>query len=168
MTLQELNRLGHAQFAAALGAIFEHSPWVADQAFAQRPFASVEEIHSKMMAAVLAAPLDAQLALIRAHPELAGREAASGTLTADSTSEQARLGFHALSRSELDEMAVLNRSYREKFGFPCIVALKRHATRATVTEEFKRRFGNDRETEIGNALEEIGYIARARLDKLLG
>jgi 2-oxo-4-hydroxy-4-carboxy-5-ureidoimidazoline decarboxylase len=166
MTLQDLNRLGHAQFVAALGAIFEHSPWVAQQAFAQRPFASVEELHSKMMAAVLAAPLDARLALIRAHPELAGREAASGTLTADSTSEQARLGFHALSRSELDRMSALNRSYREKFGFPCIVALKRHASRATVIAEFERRLGNDREAEIRNALEQIGQISRARLDTL--
>jgi 2-oxo-4-hydroxy-4-carboxy-5-ureidoimidazoline decarboxylase len=166
MTLQDLNRLDQAQFVAALGALFEHSPWVAQQAFAQRPFANAEELHSKMMAAVLAAPLDARLALIRAHPELAGREAVSGTLTADSTSEQARLGFHALSRSELDEMASLNRSYRDKFGFPCIVALKRHQSRATVIEEFKRRLGNDRETEIRNALEQIGHISGARLDTL--
>jgi 2-oxo-4-hydroxy-4-carboxy-5-ureidoimidazoline decarboxylase len=166
MTLQELNRLDHAQFVAALGALFEYSPWVAQQTFAQRPFANAQELHAKMMAAVLAAPLEARLALIRAHPELAGREAVSGTLTADSTSEQARLGFHGLSRSELDEMASLNRSYREKFGFPCIVALKRHESRATVIEEFKRRLGNDRETEIRNALEQIGYISRARLDTL--
>ncbi len=168
MTLQEVNRLARAQFVAALGAVFEHSPWIAQQAFAQRPFANVEQLHSKMMQAVLAAPLEAQLTLIRAHPELAGREATSGTLTTDSTSEQARLGFDALSRGELDQMAALNRSYREKFGFPCIVALKLHASRDTVVAQFQRRLGNDRETEIGNALTQIGHIARARLDNLLG
>ena len=96
MTLQEVNRLARAQFVAALGAVFEHSPWIAQQAFAQRPFANVEQLHAKMMQAVLAAPLEAQLTLIRAHPELAGREATAGRLTADSTSEQARLGFDAL------------------------------------------------------------------------
>ncbi len=121
-----------------------------------------------MMQAVLAAPLEAQLTLIRAHPELAGREATSGRLTADSTSEQARLGFDALSRGELDQMAALNRSYHEKFGFPCIVALKLHASRDTVVAQFQRRLGNDREAEIGNALAQIGHIARARLDNLLG
>jgi OHCU decarboxylase len=168
MTLQEVNRLAHARFVAALGAVFEHSPWIAQQAFAQRPFENVEQLHAKMMQAVLAAPLEAQLTLIRAHPELAGREATSGTLTADSTSEQTRLGFHALSRGELDQMCALNRSYREKFGFPCIVALKLHASRDTVVAEFQRRLGNDRETEIGNALAQIGHIARARLDNLLG
>lgn len=168
MTLQEVNRLARARFVAALGAVFEHSPWIAQQAFAQRPFANVEQLHAKMMQTVLAAPLEAQLTLIRAHPELAGREATSGRLTADSTSEQARLGFDALSRGELDQMAALNRSYREKFGFPCIVALKLHAARDTVVAQFQRRLGNDRETEIGNALAQIGHIARARLDNLLG
>ena len=168
MTLQDLNRIGRAEFVAALGGVFEHSPWVAEQAFAQRPFADAEELRSKMIAAVQAASADACLALIRAHPELAGREAVAGALTADSTSEQSRLGFNALSRNEYERMADLNRRYRAKFGFPCIVALKLHASRATVIAEFERRLSNDRDGEIANALEQIGHISRARLDKMLG
>jgi chitin deacetylase len=168
MTLQDLNRIGRAEFVAALGGVFEHSPWVAEQAFAQRPFADAEELCSKMIAAVHVSPLDARLALIRAHPELAGREAVAGALTADSTSEQSRLGFNALSRDEYERMADLNRRYRAKFGFPCIVALKLHASRATVIAEFERRLSNDRDGEIANALEQIGHISRARLDKMLG
>jgi 2-oxo-4-hydroxy-4-carboxy-5-ureidoimidazoline decarboxylase len=167
MTLQDLNHFQSATFVSALGGIFEHSPWVAEQAYEQRPFASTEELHSKMLAAVHAAPLEARLALIRAHPELAGSEAAAGTLTADSTSEQARLGFNALSRGEFGRMARINRGYREKFGFPCIVALKRHGTRDTVMAEMESRLANDREAEIAAALEQIAHIAYARLAKLV-
>ncbi len=168
MTLQDLNRIGRAEFVATLGGIFEHSPWVAEQAFGQRPFAGVRQLHAAMADAVRAAPLEARLALIRAHPELAGREAVAGALTAESTSEQSRLGFNALSRGEFERMAELNRRYREKFGFPCIVALKLHGSRATVIAEFERRLANGRDSEIGNALEQIGHIARGRLDQMLG
>jgi OHCU decarboxylase len=168
MTLQELNRIGRAEFVAALGGMFEHSPWVAEQAFDKRPFAGVQQLHAAMSGAVRAAPQGDQLALIRAHPELAGREAVAGALTAESTSEQSRLGFNALSKSEFERMTELNRRYREKFGFPCIVALKLHASRATVIAEFERRTANDRDAEIGNALEQIGHIARGRLEQLLG
>jgi chitin deacetylase len=117
--------------------------------------------------AVRTAPAEKQLALIRAHPELAGREAVAGTLTADSTSEQGRLGFTALTRAELDRVARANRAYREKFGFPCIVALRLHGTRDTVIAEMERRVDNDRVAEIAAALEQVGYIARGRLDKLV-
>jgi chitin deacetylase len=120
-----------------------------------------------MLDAVRTAPAEKQLALIRAHPELAGREAVAGTLTADSTSEQGRLGFTALTRAELDRVARANRAYREKFGFPCIVALRLHGTRDTVIAEMERRVDNDRVAEIAAALEQVGYIARGRLDKLV-
>ncbi len=167
-SLQDMNRIGRAEFVAALGGIFEHSPWVAEQAFGQRPFADLRQLHTAMSEAVRAAPLEAQLALIRAHPELAGSEAAAGALTAESTSEQSRLGFNALSRTEFERMAELNRRYREKFGFPCIVALKLHASRASVMAEFERRLANGRDAEIGSALEQIGHIARGRLDRMFG
>ncbi len=168
MTLQDLNRNGRAEFVAALGGVFEHSPWVAEQAFERRPFADLQALHSAMSDAVRAAPLEARLALIRAHPELAGHEAETGALTAESTSEQSRLGFDTLTRSEFERMAELNGRYREKFGFPCIVALKLHASRATVIAEFERRLTNERDQEVGNAIEQIGHIARGRLDKMLG
>ena len=165
--LSTLNDLDQATFTRLLGEVFEHSPWVAERAWTRRPFASVDALHGALMDAVRAARADEQLALIRAHPELAGREAAAGTLTADSTSEQGRLGFTALTRAELDRVARANRAYRTKFGFPCIVALRLHATRDAVIAEMERRADNDRDAEIATALDQIGHIARGRLDKLV-
>jgi chitin deacetylase len=106
---------------------------------------------------------DEKLQLARAHPELAGGEA----LTVASTREQVRLGFNALSRQELEEMNRLNRSYREKFGFPCIVALRLHADRQSVMAEMRRRLENDAAAELDNALEQIGHITRGRLERIV-
>src|SRR5207248_611913 len=115
MRLSEINVLALAAYVERLGGVFEHSPWVAQRAWKSRPFASIDALHAAMMKVVAEAGRNEQLALLRAHPELAGREAGEGTLTADSTSEQARLGFTALSREEFLRMAELNRRYREKF-----------------------------------------------------
>jgi OHCU decarboxylase len=152
---------------ADLRGVFEHSPWVAERAWPRGPFGSVDALHAAMMDVVRAASREEQLALVRAHPELAGREALEGGLTPDSSTEQGRLGFTALSKKELLEMADLNRRYRSKFGFPCIVALRLHRDRAGVMAEMQRRLGNDAATELGNALEQIGHIARGRLEKLI-
>src|SRR5687768_1934321 len=111
-----------------------------------------------MMRTVEAASREKQLALVRAHPELAGGEA----LTVDSTSEQARLGFNRLTTDELERMNGLNRRYREKFGFPCIVALRLHANRESVMREMERRLGNNADTELTGALEQIGHITHRR------
>ena len=165
--LAALNAVDRPGFVQALGEVFEHSPWVAERAWARRPFASVDALHAAMVAAVGAAGADEQLALIRAHPELAGREAADGTLTADSTSEQGRLGFTALTRADLERVARANAAYRTKFGFPCIVALRLHATRESVIAEMERRAGNDRAAELAAALEQIRHITRGRLDKIV-
>lgn len=167
LALARLNAMPQQEFRAALGDVFEHSPWVAERAWARRPFASIDALHAAMLAAVRAARTDEQLGLIRAHPELAGREAAAGTLTADSTSEQGRLGFTALSRAEIERVARANRAYRERFGFPCIVALRLHGTRESVIAEMERRAGSDPTAEIAAALEQIGHITRGRLDKLV-
>jgi 2-oxo-4-hydroxy-4-carboxy-5-ureidoimidazoline decarboxylase len=118
IALARLNAMPQLEFRAALGDVFEHSPWVAERAWAQRPFASIDALHAAMLAAVRAAGTDEQLGLIRAHPELAGREAAAGTLTADSTSEQGRLGFTALSRAEIERVARANRAYRDEVRLP--------------------------------------------------
>jgi OHCU decarboxylase len=151
---------------ADIRGVFEHSPWVAERAWQRGPFRSVDELHAAMMDAVLGASREEQLALVRAHPELAGREAKEGSLTAASSSEQGRLGFDALSASEFTKMQNLNRAYREKFGFPCIVALRLHRTRGSVTDEMQRRLGNDMEMELQAAIEQIGHITRGRLEKL--
>jgi OHCU decarboxylase len=166
LTLAEINAAPLSAFVARLGDVFEHSPWVAERVWPRRPFHSVDSLHQAMMQAVSQAKRDEQLALVRAHPELAGAEAKEGTLTVDSSSEQGRLGFTALSRDEWVQMAELNRRYREKFGFPCIVALRLHATRSSVVAEMQRRAGNDSEIELKNALEQIGHITRGRLDKI--
>lgn len=166
--LADINAADENRLIELLGGVFEHSPWVAQRAVAARPFASVSDVHRAMVGAVAAASRDEQLALIRAHPELAGGEATAGTMTVDSTSEQGRLGLTALPRAEFARITEVNRAYREKFGFPCIVALKLHQTRNTVLAEMQRRLANDRDSEIANALAQIGHITSARLDQLLG
>lgn len=166
--LHALNVLDRAQFAATLGAVFEHSPWVAEQAWAARPFASLDALHQAMMGAVRAAPRERQRALVRAHPELAGREARAGTLTPDSGSEQGRLGLTALSREELERLTELNRRYRERFGFPCIIALRLYADRGAVIAEMARRVEADPHEEWDTALEQIAHITRGRLERLIG
>ena len=166
--LNLLNSTDRSAFIALFGGVFENSPWVAETVFAYRPYRNSDELHRAMMRCVHAAPQSQQLALIRAHPELAGREAVEGALTSDSTSEQNRLGFLALTRSELEEIGELNRRYRDKFGFPCIVALRQHETRESVLAEMKRRVGNTAATEFANALQQIGHITRGRLAKIMG
>jgi len=167
MNLLEVNALTLEQFVARFGGVFEHSPWVAERAWNQRPFSSVESIFQAMVAAVRHATPAEHLALICAHPELAGREAGAGALTADSTGEQGRLGFLDLQKGEWLRTGELNGRYREKFGFPCIVALKLHASRASVMAEMERRLANDAGTERENALQQITHISRGRLEKLL-
>jgi chitin deacetylase len=164
------SRMPRALFVERFGDIFERTPQVAERAHRAGVTTAqdtADGLHAALMRVVQQMSRDEKLALIRAHPELAGREAAAGSLTQDSTGEQGRLGFTALTRAELDRVSGINRRYREKFGFPAIVALARHATRDTVIAEMERRIANDADTEIANALEQIGYITRARLvDKL--
>jgi len=167
VTLAELNRLNLAAFVAELGAVFEHSPWVAERAFQRRPFATVEELHHVMTAVVRGATPAEQLALVRAHPELAGAEAKAGTMTAHSTGEQGRLGLTALSAGEFKRISEINRRYRAKFGFPCIVALKLHGSRESVIDEMARRLDNAPHEELARALGQIGHITRARLDQIV-
>ena len=168
ISLAEVNAADERRLIELLGGVWEHSPWVPERAGKRRPFGSVIALHQAMVAAVTAASVDEQLALIRAHPELAGREAVAGTMTVDSTTEQGRLGLTALPRAEFERITKLNRGYRETFGFPCIVALKLHHARDTVLAEMELRLSNSRETEIANALTQIAHIARGRLEKLLG
>jgi chitin deacetylase len=150
---------------ADIQGVFEHSPWVAERAWTRGPFRSVEALYQTLLQVVQEATAAEQLALVRAHPELAGAEAKEGTLTLDSSGEQGRLGFTSLSRDEVLQMAQINRRYREKFGFPCIVALRLHVTRDSVIAEMQRRTGNSKEVELKNALEQIGHITRGRLEK---
>lgn len=161
-----LAALDHASFLALAGPVFEHSPWVAQRAWAARPFDGVEALHRAMMRVVASASADEQLALLRAHPDLAGKAARAGTLTADSTREQAGAGLDRMDAAAFARFERLNSAYREKFGFPFIVAVRRH-TRASILAAYEGRLGNDRETEMRAALAEVGLIARFRLEALL-
>jgi len=163
MTLAELNAMDRAGFVASLGGVFEHSPWVADRAWAARPFASVDALHAAMVAALHGATEAEQLALIRAHPELAGKAAVRGRLTADSTREQAGAGLTVCSPGELARLQALNARYNARFGFPFILAVKGW-DRAGILGEFARRVESDRATEFAECLAQIAKIARFRLD----
>ncbi len=155
-----------AEFVAALGGVFEHSPWIAERAYASRPFADTAALHAAMVDVVRGASRDEQLGLLRAHPELAGREAQAGTLTADSTSEQQSAGLDALTRAEMEQVGRLNRAYRERFDFPFIIAVRRH-TKDGIFAEFERRLENDAESERLECLEQVYIITRIRLDALV-
>jgi 2-oxo-4-hydroxy-4-carboxy-5-ureidoimidazoline decarboxylase len=161
MTLGEINRVERAAFVATLGGIFEHSPWVADGAFDARPFASVDALHRAMLAVVRDAGEARQLALLRAHPELAGKAAIRGELTADSTSEQSGAGLGACAPAEFARLQALNTRYNAKFGFPFILAVK-GCDRSGIIAEFARRVERDRVAEFGECLRQIAKITRLR------
>lgn len=155
-----------ADFVASLNGIFEHSPWVPERAAPKRPFASLDSLHGAMVAAMWAASEAEKLALLRAHPQLAGKEAEAGTLTAHSTSEQDSVGLTRLSVDEKAKIVALNAAYLDKHGFPFIIAVKLR-TKREIFAEFERRVTNPRDIEFTTALGEVGKIARLRLEALL-
>src|SRR5580693_6476271 len=126
ITLDELNRMDQRVFVAALGDIFEHAPWVAEAAHKLRPFPSLNELYEAMTAAVRGAGDARQMTLINGHPDLAGKAAREGTMTTDSKHEQSSAGLDRLSADEFAAFHRLNNAYREKFGMPFIVCVRRH------------------------------------------
>ena len=140
-------------------ALFEHSPWVEQRADA-RP--SSGDRHADLMAVLHEATADEQLALIRAHPELAGKAAIDRTLTQASAAEQASAGLDRLTPQEYERFHALNAAYRERFGFPFIICV-RLTDKAGILAAMERRLGNTREEEIATALAQIGEIVRLRL-----
>jgi 2-oxo-4-hydroxy-4-carboxy-5-ureidoimidazoline decarboxylase len=163
VTLEALNAASETEFTAALADIYEHSPWVAKTAAAQRPFVTLAALHDAMVAAVRAAPADARLTLVQAHPDLAGKAACAGNLTADSTNEQASVGLDRLTDEEFSRFHRLNDAYQAKFGIPFIVCVRRH-TKDSILREFERRLAHGSEGEMETALGEIFRIAALRLD----
>jgi len=141
-------------------ALFEHSPWVEARADA-RP--SSGDRHADLMAVVHEASREEQLALIRAHPELAGKAAVDGSLTEASAAEQASAGLDRLTQAEYDRFHALNAAYRARFGFPFIICV-RLTDKAGILAAMERRLGNDRDTEIETAIGQIGEIVRLRLE----
>ena len=163
-TLDRLNTSDRAAFVAAIGDIFEHASWVAERAYAARPFATVAALHEAMMQVVRAAPYADQLAFLRGHPELGGKVARAGAMTGDSKAEQGGLGLDRLSDEDFARFERANAAYAHKFGFPFIVCVRRHTSAESILVAFEQRVGNSVETEFATALAEIGHITRLRLD----
>src|SRR5688572_1719046 len=166
IALGELNALPAAQFVAALHGIFERSPWVPERAANARPFDSRLGLHEAMCNVVMQADVCEQLALIRAHPELAGKAAVRGELTPESTREQRGAGLSACTPDEFARIQALNARYTATFGFPFILAVKGH-TPATVIAEMEERVTHSAEDERAIALRQIGRIAGFRLADLV-
>jgi 2-oxo-4-hydroxy-4-carboxy-5-ureidoimidazoline decarboxylase len=166
LDMAPINAMDRSAFVEKFGGIFENSPWVAEKAWERRPFASLDDMHAAMVAVAKNAPAPMQLALLQSHPDLAGKEAQAGTMTASSVAEQASAGLNSLSHAEMVQIADLNAAYRKKFGFPFIIAVRMH-TREGILFEFNRRLQNDTQTEFANDLQNVYIITRLRLNKLL-
>jgi 2-oxo-4-hydroxy-4-carboxy-5-ureidoimidazoline decarboxylase len=164
--MTSINAMDREAFVQKFGGIFEKSPWVAEKAWEKKPFASLDEMHAAMVAVARYAPASAQLALLQSHPDLAGKEAQAGTMTASSVAEQASAGLNSLSHEEMMQISELNAAYKKKFGFPFIIAVRMH-TKEGILFEFNRRLSNDTQTEFADDLQNVYVITRLRLNKLL-
>ncbi|HYH38219.1 MAG TPA: 2-oxo-4-hydroxy-4-carboxy-5-ureidoimidazoline decarboxylase [Azospirillum sp.] len=154
-------------FVARFGPVFEHSPWIAGQAWdaGLRPD-TAEGLHAALVAVLRDAPRERQLALLNAHPDLAGKLAVRGELTTDSTAEQASAGLDRCTSAEFARFTELNDAYKAKFGFPFILAVK-GKSRAEILEAFERRIHNTPDEEFATALAQVERIALLRLQDLL-
>ena len=160
--LSQINGMTPTEFVTVAGPVFEHSPWVAERASVERPFASLYAMHAAMIGVVRRASTEEQIALIRAHPDLVGR----AVLTAESQGEQASAGLMDLSLEERDAFDRYNCAYKERFGFPFVICARLNKKDA-ILEAFPRRLQNAPEQERATALEEISKIARLRLEGLI-
>ena len=171
-TLHDLNDGAADTFTRMLDGIYEHSPWIAARAAADRPFASLAALKLALQASVARATLDEQLALLRAHPELAGKAAIAGELTAESRGEQASSGLDRCTPDEFAALQSMNSRYNERFGFPFILAVRgptgQGLTRQAIIATFARRLGNAHADELREALRQVHRIAEIRLNALLG
>ena len=160
--LGRLNEMDRAEFVDALGEVFEHAPWLAEAAAARRPFATVSALHQAMLTVVGAAPADMVLQFLNDHPDLAGPNARTSPLTADSIREQAGAGLDQLSEEQNARLAQWNARYRSRFGFPFIICALRHG-KDSIFAEFERRVSGDPVQERSTALAEIARISALRL-----
>lgn len=158
LKLSDVNAMPVAEFTRVVGPVFEHSPWIAERAWATRPWASVEQLHAALRETVENATAEEQLALIRAHPDLVGR----AVLTSESRGEQAVAGLTDLTRDEVSAFEAYNATYRERFGFPFVICARLNKKDA-ILRAFPERIAHSREKEIATALAEIYKIAELRL-----
>ncbi|AKR49281.1 MULTISPECIES: 2-oxo-4-hydroxy-4-carboxy-5-ureidoimidazoline decarboxylase [Acetobacter] len=160
--LQDVNTLSPQQFVEAFGGIYEHSPWVAEAAAKQRPFASMQQMKHAFSQAVQQAPESQKLALVRAHPELGHRMGIDPDLSAESTQEQGSAGLDKLSPAEYRQLRDLNDAYQKKFGMPFVICV-RQATKAVILEAMEQRLTSSFTEELAEALKQIDAIAALRL-----
>lgn len=161
-TISELNQMSESAFVEAFGSVFEHTPAIATQAWPKRPFTDVNDLHQKMVDVVNNMTSDKQLALICAHPDLGSKL----KMAEASINEQAGVGLDRLSLEEYERLKLLNQSYKDKFGFPFIIAVKNH-TKDSILEAFEHRLQNTLDAEKQRALAEIAEIAKFRLIDLV-
>jgi 2-oxo-4-hydroxy-4-carboxy-5-ureidoimidazoline decarboxylase len=162
MTLDEINALECAAFVDKVGWVFEHSPWVAERAWSERPFASIDDLHTRMVTTVTHASRERQLALIHAHPDLGALARVSDA----SACEQAGAGLRRLTHEEFDRLATLNADYKAKFGFPFLFAVK-GSTVQHIFRALAARLPRSWDDEFAEALRQVARIARSRLDDLI-
>ncbi len=162
LTLARLNSMNQTGFTTALGFAFELSPWVVQRAWDERPFDTVEGLHAAMMRVLDASTTADKLALIRAHPELAGKAAIAKQLTAESNAEQASAGLDKLTPDEFARFHALNTAYGERFGFPFIIAVRLN-DKSSILAAMQARLAHDEAEEIAEAIKQIGLISKLRL-----
>lgn len=165
-TIQDLNDMTRVRFIGALGAIFEMSPWIVEEVWEIRPFTDRADLMAKMMGVVEKSGAKRQLALLGAHPDLAGKAARAGTLTALSAQEQSGAGLDRLSDQEFERFHELNDAYRARFGFAFIIAVK-DTDKAGILAAFEARLANGRQEERAEALRQVGRIAEIRLAEIV-
>ena len=158
-----INRMTRADFVAAFGDVAELSPWVAERAGARRPFADRRAMAEAFLDAIFDADPAEQLALVRAHPNLAGRAAMAGDLQPESRKEQAGVGLDRLTADEFARFTELNEAYRAKFGFPFVFAV-RGADKTAILKAFEDRMANDPEAELATAIRQVGNIIGFRIE----
>ena len=161
-----INSLSREDFVCIIGPVFEDSPWVAEATWSKRPFKSLDLLHGALCKTVQTATEEKRINLIRAHPDLAGRAAQSGSLPSTSTSEQASAGLNKLTADEIALFQKYNESYRDKFDFPFVVCARLNKKEA-ILKGFESRLKHSREKEIKTALAEIEKIAYLRLQDII-
>ena len=166
ITLQQINGYRQEDFVAALRGLFEGPPWIVTQSWSARPFTTVAQLHETLCAVMYHAPLELQIALLQAHPDLVGRAALAGTLTPESTREQTSAGLDALSPSEIATFTHLNQTYHDRFGFPFVICVRENK-KASILAGFSSRLQHTRSQEIETALREVAKICLFRLHDLV-
>ncbi|MGH2479179.1 MAG: 2-oxo-4-hydroxy-4-carboxy-5-ureidoimidazoline decarboxylase [Ktedonobacteraceae bacterium] len=166
LTLPEINAFDRQRFVERLGSLFEGPGWIVEQTWRARPFTNRQQFYQALCEVMYQAPREQQIELLRAHPDLVGRAALAGTLSAESTHEQVAAGLHALTPQEVKDFQRLNRAYRERFGFPFVICARANK-KESILAGFSTRLEHSREQEIRVALDEVAKICALRLNDLI-